>query len=94
MVDMIVDEKSGLLVYPGDERELAIALKRVVADEGLRRLIGIGAQERVRIFTSSRVVERLEAVYEQVAPRSPTAPGYRFRQTMQNDNVSPTAEKL
>jgi glycosyltransferase involved in cell wall biosynthesis len=77
MVDMILDEKSGLLVHPGDERELAAALKRLLTDDGLRTLIGIGARERVRIFTSSGVVEQLEAVYEQVAPRPSAAPDYR-----------------
>ena len=71
MVDMIVDGKSGLLVHPGDEHELATALKRVLADDELRMLIGTGARERVRIFTSSRIVERLEAVYEQVSAAAP-----------------------
>lgn len=68
MVDMIVDEESGLLLTPGDEVELATAIKRVLHDEGLRFRITVGARKMVRHFTATAVAERLEAIYAQVAP--------------------------
>ena len=71
IVDLIVDGQSGLLVPPGNDRELAAAMGRVLADGGLRTRLGAGALDRVRAFTASAVAERLEAVYAQVAPRSP-----------------------
>jgi glycosyltransferase involved in cell wall biosynthesis len=71
IVDLIVDGESGLLVPPGNDRELAAAMGRVLADGGLRAQLGAGALEKVRAFTASAVAERLEAVYAQVAPQSP-----------------------
>jgi glycosyltransferase involved in cell wall biosynthesis len=70
IVDLIVDGESGLLVPPGNDRELAAAMGRVLADGGLRAQLGTGALEKVRAFTASAVAERLEAVYARVAPRS------------------------
>jgi glycosyltransferase involved in cell wall biosynthesis len=70
IVDLIVDGESGLLVPPGNDRELAAAMGRVLADGGLRAQLGEGALERVRAFTASAVAQRLEAVYARVAPRS------------------------
>jgi glycosyltransferase involved in cell wall biosynthesis len=71
IVDLVVDGESGVLVPPGNDRELAAAIGRVLADGGLRARLGAGALERVRAFTASAVAERLEAVYARVAPRSP-----------------------
>jgi glycosyltransferase involved in cell wall biosynthesis len=79
IVDMIVDGENGLLVPPGDEYKLAEAMARLLNDDDLRVRLAAGAQERVRRFTASAVVERLEAVYARVAPRnsgaSPKATG-------------------
>jgi glycosyltransferase involved in cell wall biosynthesis len=73
IIDMIVDGESGLLVPPGDERELAAAMRRVLTDGDLRCRLGVGAQKKVRAFTASVVAEQLESVYARVAPRAPTA---------------------
>ena len=70
IVDMIVDGESGLLVPPGDEYRLAEAMTRLLNDDDLRIRLAAGAQERVRRFTASAVVERLEAIYAHVAPRN------------------------
>ena len=74
IVNLIVDGESGLLVPPGDDRALAAAMGRMLADGGLRAQLGAGALEKVRAFTASAVAERLEAVYARVAPRSPATP--------------------
>ena len=68
IVDMVVDEESGLLVAPGNEAELTVAIKRVLDDEGLRLQITGGARKMVQHFTATTVAERLETVYAQVAP--------------------------
>ena len=70
IVDMIVDGENGLLVPPGDEHKLAEAMARLLNDANLRVRLAAGTQERVMRFTASAVVERLEAVYTQVAPRN------------------------
>jgi glycosyltransferase involved in cell wall biosynthesis len=71
IVDMIVDGVSGLLVPPGDDRQLAAAMARVLTDGDLRSQLGVGAQKRVRAFTASAVAEQLESVYARVAPQPP-----------------------
>ena len=71
IIDLIVDGESGLLAPPGNDRELAAAMGRVLADGGLRTQLGAGALKQVRAFTASAVAERLEAVYVRVAPPSP-----------------------
>ena len=83
IVDMIVDGENGLLVPPGDEYKLTEAMARLLNDADLRSRLAAGAQERVKRFTASAVVERLETVYARVAPlnsgRSPNPPGERRR---------------
>jgi glycosyltransferase involved in cell wall biosynthesis len=70
IADMIVDGENGLLVPPGDEHKLAEAMARLLNDADLRARLAAGAAERVRRFTASAVVERLEAVYARVADGS------------------------
>jgi len=68
IVDMVVNEESGLLVTPGNEAELTTAIQRVLQDEELRFQITAGGRKMVQHFTATAVAERLEAVYAQVAP--------------------------
>ena len=74
IVDMIVDGQNGLLVPPGDEHKLAEAMARLLSNADLRVRLAAGARQRVMGFTASAVVERLEAVYAQVAPRNSYVP--------------------
>jgi glycosyltransferase involved in cell wall biosynthesis len=69
MVDMIDDERSGLLTTPGDVGELAAAVGRLLADDGLRVRLSACALGKVRDFTASVVAGRLEAIYASVAYR-------------------------
>jgi glycosyltransferase involved in cell wall biosynthesis len=62
-----------LLVPPGDERELAVAIGRVLTDSDLRSRLSVGAHRKVRAFTASAVAEQLESVYARVAPRTSVA---------------------
>jgi glycosyltransferase involved in cell wall biosynthesis len=70
IVDMIVDGENGLLVPPGDEYRLAASIGRLLNDADLRLRLAAGARERIRGFTATAVVERLESVYARVAPRN------------------------
>jgi len=70
IVDMIVDGENGLLVPPGDEYRLTAAMGRLLNDSDLRLRLAAGARERIRRFTATAVVERLESVYARVAPRN------------------------
>ena len=74
IVDMITDGENGILVPPGDKDKLAEAISRLLNNADLRVRLAAGAQERVRRFTASAVVERLEAVYARVASRSSGKP--------------------
>ena len=63
--ELIDDERSGLLVPPGDHIALAQALRRVLADPELRSSLGRHAHERVaREFTATAMARRVTGVYE------------------------------
>lgn len=44
VADIIIHEETGILVAPGDDRDLAQALIRMVEDHDLRRRLGVAAQ--------------------------------------------------
>jgi glycosyltransferase involved in cell wall biosynthesis len=67
LVDLVVDEETGLLVPPGDVGALRDALQRLLDDEELRRRLGAAARKRVREhFSWQRTTDRTVAVYDDV----------------------------
>lgn len=74
MLDMVEDAVSGLLVPPSDEIALSRAIARVLAEPGLAERLGRGGYAKVGAFRASSVVDRLEALYQQVAPAVLEAP--------------------
>jgi glycosyltransferase involved in cell wall biosynthesis len=67
LVDLVVDDETGLLVEPGDVDALRAALRRLLDDEELRRRLGGAARERVREhFSWERVTDLTVAAYEDV----------------------------
>jgi glycosyltransferase involved in cell wall biosynthesis len=64
--ELVVDGRDGLLVGPGDERALAEAMGRVVADEALRVALGTAGIADVRPHALESVVTRLEKLYGRV----------------------------
>ena len=64
--DIFDDHVSGLLVQPGDAAGLRRAISALATDEGLHRRLAEGALRRVKAFTTSSVVPRIEAVYRDV----------------------------
>ncbi|MFI9464594.1 glycosyltransferase family 4 protein [Streptomyces xiamenensis] len=73
--EIIDDGVDGLLVPVGDPRALAAGLERLMADEALRRRMGRQALENATRFDPVPVVDRAEAMFEElVAARRGGAP--------------------
>ena len=66
LLDLVVDEETGLLVPPGDVGALREALLRLLADEELRARLGANARRRAQETLSwERVTDRTLAAYEE-----------------------------
>lgn len=66
--ELIRDGEEGLLVPPGDPAALSAAIERLVCDHALAARVAAGARRHVRMYDLPRMVERLEQVWEGVAP--------------------------
>ncbi len=74
ITDIVVDERTGLLVPPGDERALATALSRVLTDPALAQGLGAAGRQRLHeAFSWDRIVDRWDEVYRRVT-RSDSTP--------------------
>jgi glycosyltransferase involved in cell wall biosynthesis len=73
IVDLVDDGVTGLLVAPGDPAALSTALATVVNDCEAGAAMGRAALERVRSFTASAVVGRVESLYERLMSGQPPA---------------------
>jgi glycosyltransferase involved in cell wall biosynthesis len=63
----VVDGETGLLVTAGSVEELSRALKRLLADRQLRVAMGSAGRRRFeRVFRADAMLERTQALYEQV----------------------------
>jgi glycosyltransferase involved in cell wall biosynthesis len=70
VAESVVHEVTGRLVTPGDERELAISLRRMVTDGTERFAYANAAVDRVRCrYTWDRTAAALERVYERAVDR-------------------------
>jgi glycosyltransferase involved in cell wall biosynthesis len=68
--EVVEDEVNGLLVGPRDHAAMAVAIVRLLKDDGLQRRMGDTGLARVRDrFTVERMVAETAAVYERVAGR-------------------------
>lgn len=64
--ELITDERSGLLVPPGDTAALAVALRRLLANPELREKLAGNARERVeRDLTRERMAARVSDIYRE-----------------------------
>ncbi len=67
--DVIEDEKDGLLVKFGDEKDLAHKLITLLRDEQLRRDLGNAGHEKLMgEYTSEIMLSRLDEVYQTARP--------------------------
>jgi len=69
ILDLVDDGATGLLVPSGDPVALATALSSMIADPVGATEMGRKALDRVRLFTASAVVGRIEGLYERVLAR-------------------------
>lgn len=74
--DLIADGQQGLLVDPGDHRQLAGAIARLLRDRALGARLGAAArQRRAREFTIEAMCRRVEELYvERLAIASSAGP--------------------
>jgi glycosyltransferase involved in cell wall biosynthesis len=74
--EMVEDERSGILVPPGEPRRLAEAIERVLCVPSLRERLVAGGEERVRMFSADRMVEGTLRVYQDVLARGSSRSGW------------------
>lgn len=63
--DIVEDERTGLLVEPGDAEALAEALRRLAGDASARKEMGQRGLERARQFSWEEILPRIQRVYEE-----------------------------
>lgn len=67
--EVVEDGVSGVLYEPGDSAALAHSVRRLAAEEGLRRRMGRAARERfLRRFEVGSLMSDLESLYDSVLP--------------------------
>lgn len=66
IVDLVEDGVSGILVSPGDPGALSVALSSLIANQDSASAMGHKALDRVRPFTASVVVARIEDLYHRL----------------------------
>jgi glycogen synthase len=64
IADMVTDGESALVVAPGDVDATEVALRRFVADAGLRSHLAAGARQRVQPYLQSAVADTFTGIYE------------------------------
>jgi glycosyltransferase involved in cell wall biosynthesis len=70
LVEVITDERSGLLVPPADPSAIAAAVLRVLGDSELRRRLSDGGRAESTRFGLDRYTGRLTELYQELAARS------------------------
>ncbi len=77
IMELIEDEKSGLLVPPGDPKKLAQAVIRMLRDRNLAARLGERFRDEVvQTYTLEKMVDRIQRLYEEVYKiRERGAPG-------------------
>jgi glycosyltransferase involved in cell wall biosynthesis len=67
MQEIVENEKTGILVEPGDASALAEAILRLLLDENLKKSMGKAARKRVvQLFSWEKVVENLLCEYNNI----------------------------
>jgi glycosyltransferase involved in cell wall biosynthesis len=69
--DMIDDGVNGLLVQAGDPQALALAMRRLIDDEGLRQRLAQAAPAAAARFSAELMLPRFERLYERLLADSP-----------------------
>ncbi len=68
--DLIEQDVNGLLVRPGDVKELADALEKILSDKRLARKMGREGRKRIKEqFSAQGMVQSIERVYRELLSR-------------------------
>ncbi len=68
--EIVEDDVNGLLVRPGDESRLVLALERLASDASLRHRLGEAGLARVRkAYTTEHMVSRVDEIYRELYAR-------------------------
>ena len=62
--EIITDEVDGILVKVADEKAIADAIKRILQDETLRKILSENAKKRAEDFAAEKIVHHYERVIE------------------------------
>jgi glycosyltransferase involved in cell wall biosynthesis len=65
--EVVRDGENGLLVPPGDPEALAVAMRRVLHEDGLRARLAAGAKPSVAAISSEAIYSQLEEVLAEAA---------------------------
>ncbi len=66
IAEVVEEGRTGLLVEPGNPRDLAHALELLISDPKLRRAMGRRGRERAQDYSWDMVAQRVRQVYEEV----------------------------
>lgn len=73
IVDIVINEQSGLSVPPADVAALVTAIRRVLTDPDLARRLGDGGYAHIRRnYSWPAIIERLSAIYATLLPPATT----------------------
>jgi len=76
---MVLDEKTGILVPPGDVSALRKGIARLLTEPGLRVRMGQAGREHAAKYLASTVVPQVERVYQEVLASASPAHGGKSR---------------
>lgn len=66
VVDMITNEKEGLLVPSKDSKALTLAIERLYTDTVLRNVLATNAKEKIKQFDTTIIAKQWKAYYEEM----------------------------
>jgi hypothetical protein len=88
--------EQGLLVPPGDPRELAGAISRLIDDDDLRREMSASGIARAETFSWERITERVETYYgfviRRLAAQGALPPDFRAEVPPSPRSLAPARE--
>jgi glycosyltransferase involved in cell wall biosynthesis len=64
--EIVEDQVNGLLIPPGNSRELSAAIQRVVADAGLRESMRRQNRSKAALFGAARMATSYESIYRSI----------------------------